>query len=808
MSGAVPHRAGQPGRHRARQGVRLPRPRRPRRARRHAGAGAAARPAGRPAGWSPSIRPTPAPAAARACARRVVAGPGAGARRARPLGRRALGGGALRPFLVTASPPTNVAGLPAVAADRRSAGARPHAGAADLLAGGRRDAAAAARRRRRAGRCWRRSRLGPTLVVVPSVDRRPPGGEPVAPGRARRRAGAAGVGARRGRRRRRDRRPGRGVGAVPGPRRDRRASTSTTSRCRRSAARRGTPATSPSSGPGGPGCRCCWCRRARRVNGLAAVGDRLGRPAIDDERAGWPLVEVVDRSPRRAVEDVARHVAADHPPARPRQASCASTTRRGGRGSWPAAACRTLARCAVCDAAVGLADDGTLACRRCGTVRPAVCLQCGASAFANLRPGVTRLREELEAAAGRPVVAVTGRRRRAAAAGRDLRRHRGRAAPRARGPTSSPSSTSTPSCWRRATAPPSRRWRCSCAAPGWTGGRGDGGRLLVQTFLPRHEVVRAALLADPGRLVEPERARRRAARPAAVRRPRRDLRRRAATTSPPPCGAIDGITVGGAAGALHRPRRRRGSARPGDHVRPPPEGRPPPRRGRPAPPVAPSPSECFAASECFVRGPPARDTRMRSNTRMGSAVDLQEAVALGAAQAAGREALGGEPAVEASRRRGASGRRGRRGRRASGGRATSAAGRGGRPCRCGSAGSTRSRRSGRRPGRRRGATTVTRHPVGRGVRRAQRPGPLVDVDGPHVERRCAQRQRQRDRPGAAAEVEPDAGRRRRRRGTAAAPRVPASRRPWLNTPRSVRIVNDDVAGRATRDRRLGRRRAR
>ena len=42
-------------------------------------------------------------------------------------------------------------------------------------------------------------------------------------------------------------------------------------------------------------------------------------------------------------------------------------------------------------------------------MRPAVCQQCGASAFANLRPGVTRLREELEAAAGRPVVAVTGR---------------------------------------------------------------------------------------------------------------------------------------------------------------------------------------------------------------------------------------------------------------------------------------------------------------------------------------------------------------------------------------------------------------
>jgi primosomal protein N' (replication factor Y) len=36
------------------------------------------------------------------------------------------------------------------------------------------------------------------------------------------------------------------------------------------------------------------------------------------------------------------------------------------------------------------------------------------------------------------------------------------------------------------------------------------GRLLVQTFLPRHEVVQAALLADPGRLSDRERERRRA----------------------------------------------------------------------------------------------------------------------------------------------------------------------------------------------------------------------------------------------------------------------------------------------------------
>ena len=40
------------------------------------------------------------------------------------------------------------------------------------------------------------------------------------------------------------------------------------------------------------------------------------------------------------------------------------------------------------------------------------------------------------------------------------------------------------------------------------GGRRDGGRVLVQTTVPDHEVLHAARLGDPGRTVEGERARR------------------------------------------------------------------------------------------------------------------------------------------------------------------------------------------------------------------------------------------------------------------------------------------------------------
>ena len=62
----------------------------------------------------------------------------------------------------------------------------------------------------------------------------------------------------------------------------------------------------------------------------------------------------------------------------------------------------------------------------------------------------------------------------------------------------------------------------------------------------------------------------------------------------------------------------------------------------------------------------------------------------------------------------------------------------------------------------------------RGVGRAQRAGPLVDVDRPHLEARRPQRHRDGDRPGAAAEVEGDAASAAAPAPTAAAP--PSRRR--------------------------------
>ena len=228
------------------------------------------------------------------------------------------------------------------------------------------------------------------------------------------------------------------------------------------------------------------------------AGERgVVHPTAARERAGWPRVVVVDRTDEdpwkrslvtsplieRLRDPALTVVCVSNITGRARVLACRS--------------CRSLVRCEQCDAAVGLADDGRLACRRCGTERPPVCQECGASRFANLRPGVTRLREELEAAAARPVVAVTGTDVEAPASagiyiGTEAVLHRVRSAdvvaflefdsemlaPRFRGA-------------EQALALIVRAGRM---AP----------EVLVQTFVPDHEVLAAAAAGDPARILRGE----------------------------------------------------------------------------------------------------------------------------------------------------------------------------------------------------------------------------------------------------------------------------------------------------------------
>jgi primosomal protein N' (replication factor Y) len=68
--------------------------------------------------------------------------------------------------------------------------------------------------------------------------------------------------------------------------------------------------------------------------------------------------------------------------------------------------CRELVRCDVCEAAMTMSSSKQLECPRCANARPAVCVKCGSGKLAVIRAGVSRLREELAAAAGRRIEEV------------------------------------------------------------------------------------------------------------------------------------------------------------------------------------------------------------------------------------------------------------------------------------------------------------------------------------------------------------------------------------------------------------------
>ncbi|HEY5153960.1 MAG TPA: hypothetical protein VIJ47_04445, partial [Acidimicrobiales bacterium] len=235
----------------------------------------------------------------------------------------------------------------------------------------------------------------------------------------------------------------------------------------------------------------------------------LVAPSRATERDGWPVVDVIDRrddDPTRSGLFSERLVSALRSGGR-----VVCVLNRTGRSRLLACtSCGETARCERCDAAVVLTDDRRFECRRCGTSRPPTCLACGATAFKNLRAGVTRVREELEALARVPVVEVT----KAAAGGvtdlPDAQVYVGTEAVLHQ--VAAADVVAFLDFDQELLAPRYRAAEEALAllvrAARLVGGRRGGGRVLVQTRLPQHEVVQAALLGDPARVSAAEAERR------------------------------------------------------------------------------------------------------------------------------------------------------------------------------------------------------------------------------------------------------------------------------------------------------------
>ncbi|HMC52163.1 MAG TPA: hypothetical protein VKI64_05330 [Acidimicrobiales bacterium] len=238
------------------------------------------------------------------------------------------------------------------------------------------------------------------------------------------------------------------------------------------------------------------------------------RPARTAERQGWAALEIVDRrqdDPRTGLFS-ARVVGLLRAEARggaERGPAVCVLNRKGRARLVACASCGELARCALCEAAVEqVGDPRILRCRACGSERPRVCLSCGGTARKVVRAGVSRVREELEALVRVPVVEVAGPAADPVSpgarvlVGTEAVLHR----------VSSASAVAFLDMDQELLAPRYGAGEQALAllarAARLVGGRARAGRVVVQTRLPRHAALQAALHADPGLLAATEAPRR------------------------------------------------------------------------------------------------------------------------------------------------------------------------------------------------------------------------------------------------------------------------------------------------------------
>jgi primosomal protein N' (replication factor Y) len=234
---------------------------------------------------------------------------------------------------------------------------------------------------------------------------------------------------------------------------------------------------------------------------------RLVTASRSQEREGWPALDIVDRrgdDPRQGLysEHLVRLLRSCAPVA-------CILNRKGRARLLACTGCTDLARCEACQGAMEQPSGNCiLTCRRCGATRAVVCQSCGSARLKTLRVGVSRVREELEALANVAVGEVTAQSVEvpgtSVLVGTDALLHRLRAgAVRA---------VAFLDFDQELLAPRYRAGEQALAllarAARLVGGRARAGRLVVQTRLPDHEVLTAALHADPGRAAAAERPRR------------------------------------------------------------------------------------------------------------------------------------------------------------------------------------------------------------------------------------------------------------------------------------------------------------
>ena len=213
-----------------------------------------------------------------------------------------------------------------------------------------------------------------------------------------------------------------------------------------------------------------------------------------EERSGWPVLDVVDRRN----DDPATGEWCSHRLSQLLQSdvSIACVINRKGRARIVVChACGDLPRNSAGRAL--MLGDGELVDPTTGEGRPIVCVSCGSTRFRRLRLGVSGVGEELEAMARRPVAELTGDDPIVPAevdlyVGTEALLHR----------LDHVDVVVFLDFDQELMASRYRAGEQAMAllvrAARLVGPRADGGRVVIQTRVPDHEVIDAALHADPG----------------------------------------------------------------------------------------------------------------------------------------------------------------------------------------------------------------------------------------------------------------------------------------------------------------------
>ena len=246
----------------------------------------------------------------------------------------------------------------------------------------------------------------------------------------------------------------------------------------------------------------------------AAASAAMSAPSAATSRAGWPLLEVVDRRAEppglgllgERLATALRAVRTED-----RRAICV-LNRRGRARLLICRQCGAPARCEDCGAAM-VESDGGLTCPRGDTGRPFVCAECSAADLRAARPGIRRLRDDLAALLPKVRISVSER---GVTPDDDADVVIGtEAALHAASQRGHPVGLVAFLDFDQELLAPRYRadeqalWLLVRAAR-VTGDRRSGSRVLVQTRLPDHEVLAAARTGDPMPVVDADRERRRA----------------------------------------------------------------------------------------------------------------------------------------------------------------------------------------------------------------------------------------------------------------------------------------------------------